>query len=656
MKKIFSTLILSAFCLASFAAPAEKCKKTVSLFDGTPVEVTFWGDEYGCFYMDKDGRMLEPVGKGDYFRYAEYDLQTAVQKVARVRKNAVAARIGANIIPKGTYKVPVILVQFQDKSFSVAEGQEAVNSFYDKYCNGTRNGQNYTEGGSSGAVRDYFAAQSDSTLFWDFDVIGPVTLDKKAAYYGEDQGENIDVNISDFYTEALAKALQLRSDWSVYDSNLDGMVDMVFFLYAGMGQANGGDASTIWPKETNGKMQVGDLFFAVSACCNELRGIKDDKGVVVGSTVDGIGIMCHEMSHVLGLPDFYNTLHNSFGMDYWSVMDYGYFTNNGKTPGSYNGYERDFMGWRKLVELKEPQTVHMKSLEDGGVAYKIVNDQNPDEYYVLHNMQPKGWDTKLSSLGHGMLVTHVDYDADIWNTNQVNADIYHQRMTIIPANNKLIGNFNAESTAELRDALAGHPYPGNSGNTALTDESVPAAEVYRGEFMGKPIKQIEERDGVVSFKFMPLATLATPVLDEATEQNIPYGLQITWPAVEHAEAYRVEYKQSDDLNGKNVWRQDSIKANQIELKDLQDGGVYCYRVMALADKYENSTWSDWKTAGATVTSITDIPTDDTVVEVYNVQGIKLITGTLKEVQQALSEGFYIVRSKTYSGKLYLKQK
>lgn len=654
MKKLFSTLLFSAFCLAGFAAPAEKCKKTVTLLDGSAVEVTFWGDEYGCFYMDENGCMLEPVGKGEFFRYADYDLQTAVQNVARVRKNAIAAHIGANLTPKGTYKVPVILVQFQDKAFSVADGQEAVKTFYDKYCNGTKDGQYYTEAGSYGAVRDYFASQSDSTLFWDFDVIGPVTLDKDAAYYGEDKDGQIDVNISDFYTDAVAKAQTLRTDWSVYDSNNDGKVDMVFFLYAGLGQANGGGVTTIWPKETNSQMQVGDLSFAVSACCNELRPIKNN-GAVVGSKADGIGIMCHEMSHVLGLPDFYNTLHNSFGMDYWSVMDYGYFANNGYNPGSYNGYERDFMGWRKLVELKEPQTVHLKSLEEGGVAYKIVNDQNPDEYYVLHNMQPKGWDSKLATLGQGMLVTHVDYDADIWNTNQVNADIYHQRMTIIPANNNLTGNFNAETASDLLDALAGHPYPGKTGNTMLTDESVPAAEVYRGELMGKPVKQIEEHDGVISFKFMPQGTLVAPVLDEADEKNIPYGLQLSWPAVEQAEAYRVEYKRVEDLNEENILVQDSVKTNFVELKGLQDGASYAYRVMALADKYENSAWSDWKTATATVNSIKDIPTDDTTVEIYSIQGIKILESSLEYAKQHLQEGFYIVRSKTFNGKLYLKR-
>lgn len=653
MKKLFSTLLLSALAWQLSAAPAEKCQKTITLLDGTTVEVTFWGDEYGCFYMDEQGRMFEPVGNGEVFRLASYDLNTAVQQVARLRKTVASARIGANLTPKGTYKVPVILVQFKDKAFSVAEGQDAVKSFYDKYCNGTKDGNNYTGAGSYGAVRDYFIAQSDSTLFWNFDIIGPVTLDKAAAYYGQDKDGDIDVNMAEFYKEAVAKAQALRSDWSVYDSNSDGMTDMVFFLYAGLGQANGGGASTIWPKETNGKMTVGDMSFAVSACCNELRPIKDN-GVIVGGKADGIGIMCHEMSHVLGLPDFYNALHNSFGMDYWSVMDYGYFANNGYNPGSYNGYERDFMGWRSVVELKEPQTVHMKSLEDGGVAYKITNDQNPDEYYVLHNMQAKGWDSMLSKLGHGMIVTHVDYDADIWNTNQVNTDIYQQRMTIIPANNKLIGNFNAETSAELLDALAGHPYPGKTGNTELTDASTPAAEVYRGEFMKKPIKQIEEKNGVVSFKFMPLAVLSTPLVAQAREENIPYGLQITWPSVDHAEAYRIEYKRVDDLNDENIQCIDSVKTNLVDLKGLSENVDYCYRVMALADKYENSAYSDWKTAGVTVNSIQDIPQEDNVVDIYHVQGTKVLTATLAEARKTLKKGLYVVKSKNFNGKLYLK--
>lgn len=635
------------------AAPAEKCIKTVTLLDGSRIEVTFWGDEYGCFYMTADGRMLEPVGAGERFRYADQDRDTLLRKGVRARKAAAQARIGANILPQGTYKVPVVLVQFQDKAFTVAEDAEAVTDFYDKFCNGTRDGKYYTGAGSYGSVRDYFVSQSDSTLFWDFDVIGPVTLDREAAYYGQDLNGDIDVNMEAFYTEAMAKAQSLRPDWNIYDSNADGRVDMVFFLYAGMGQANGGDASTIWPKETNGVMTVGDLSFAVSACCNELRPIKDN-GSIVGTKADGIGIMCHEMSHVLGLPDFYNALHNSFGMDYWSVMDYGYFANNGYNPGSYNGYERDFMGWRELVELNEPQTVHMRSLEEGGVAYKIVNDQNPDEYYVLHNMQPKGWDAKLSTLGHGMLVTHVDYDAEVWNSNTVNEDIYHQRMTIIPANNKLIGNFNAGSAAELLDALAGHPYPGITGNTMLTDDSEPAAEVYRGGLMGKPIRQIEERDGVVSFKFMPLGTLAAPVLDEAEEQGIPYGLQISWPAVDQAEAYRVEYTRVDDLNRELVTVVDSVKTHFVELSGLEEGVDYCYRVMAMADTYENSAFSEWKTAGITVNSINDIPTEDTLVEVYNVQGVRLLCAPLSEARQTLKKGLYLVKSKNFNGKLFLK--
>lgn len=651
MKKVFSSILMAFVAGHLLAAPAEKCKKIISLLDGTSVEVTVWGDENGCFYMDQKGRMYEPVGTGSYFRSVDYSVDEAVQRV--VSRKRMAARIGANLPTKGTYKIPVVLVQFKDKAFSVPGQPADIAAFYDKYCNGTRNGVNYTGAGSYGAVRDYFIAQSDSTLFWDFDVIGPVTLDRELAYYGQDMDGQIDVNISSFYKESLAKAKEMRPDWSVYDSNADGKVDMVFFIYAGLGQANGGEPHTIWPKEVHREMNIDGVTFAVSACCNELRP-KKKNGTIVGTQTDGIGIMCHEMSHVLGLPDFYNPSHQSFGMDYWSVMDYGYFAQNGYAPGAYNGYERDFMGWRRLVELDRPQTVHMASLEDGGVAYKIVNEQNPDEYYVLHNLQPKGWDASLSRLGHGLLVTHVDYSKQAWDSNKVNTDVNHQRMTIIPANNKLIGNFSAENAEQLLDALAGHPYPGKTGNTQLTDKSVPAAQVFQGSFMNKPIVDIEENKGVISFKYMPLGVLDKPDLSGAKETGIPFGMQITWPAVPHAEAYCLEYTLATDLNHDLAVRIDTVRNNTVTLEHLKEGESYQYRVRAMADTYENSSFSEWKVAQLSVNSIQEVLKDEDAVEVYSVQGVKLLHTTLADARRQLPKGLYVVKSAVFNGKLYLK--
>ena len=66
-------------------------------------------------------------------------------------------------------------------------------------------------------------------------------------------------------------------------------------------------------------------------------------------------------------------------------MDYGCYNNNGHTPCGYTGYEKDYLGWKDLIVLNEPSDIVLKPLSEGGSAYKIVNDANPDEYYVLEN-------------------------------------------------------------------------------------------------------------------------------------------------------------------------------------------------------------------------------------------------------------------------------
>ena len=102
-----------------------------------------------------------------------------------------------------------------------------------------------------------------------------------------------------------------------------------------------------------------------------------DAGVLAG--LAGIGTFCHEFSHCLGLPDFYDTSGRSyanFGMDYWDLMDYGCYNLDGYVPIGYNAYERDFMGWRKLQTLTERGHYSLKALTAGGTGYKVVNNAN----------------------------------------------------------------------------------------------------------------------------------------------------------------------------------------------------------------------------------------------------------------------------------------
>ena len=86
----------------------------------------------------------------------------------------------------------------------------------------------------------------------------------------------------------------------------------------------------------------------------------------------------------------------------------------------------------------------------------------------------------------------MDYDKQAWEDNTPNNYSQHMRMTIIPADNNLSGFSNSTDTWPLGDL------------DSLTNNSIPAARVYTGTYMNKPITamRIDEEAGLASFWYM----------------------------------------------------------------------------------------------------------------------------------------------------------
>ena len=232
-------------------------------------------------------------------------------------------------------------------------------------------------------------------------------------------------------------------------------------------------------------------------------------------------------------------------MDYWDVMDQGNYAAEGYVPVGYSAYQRDFCGWRDLVVLDKKGDYSMKPLTQGGTAYKVVNDANPNEYYILENRKQEVWDTYL--FNSGMLVIHVDYNKSAWNNNTINTTKNHPRYTLIPADGKL-DVYGEVSAQQFVASLKGDVWPGTSGNTELTNTSVPAAKVYTGGYMNKPIRGIKYTDGIISFNFMG-GSFVAPVVSQATDVT-ETSFIANWEAVEGAEEYALElYKVSEVAEG-----------------------------------------------------------------------------------------------------------
>lgn len=461
------------------------------------------------------------------------------------KKKAIGDHAMAPLASVGSPRIPVILVQFSDVKFTSGlsyedgDGQSVVkqcvtdedvvvvNAFFDKFCNGdgTENGY-YKGGGSYGAIKEYFRDQSGGKFMPEFVVIGPVTLDKECAYYGKNSEttKDKDVNISQFYKESIEKAQVLYSDWGIFDNDGDDIVDMAFFLYAGEGENGNGGENTIWPKEQASGGTINGVKYGCYACCDEIYNGK----------TDGIGVFVHELSHALGLPDFYDTKYVAYGMDYWDIMDSGCYCDNAYTPCNYTAYERDFMGWGKLITLNpnEPQVLTLNPLSDNGVGYKIVNPENENEYYVIENRQTLTWDSFLGNgtertKMHGLMVTHVDYLRSSWTSNSVNTTANHQRMTIIPADGDLYSYMYVNSQETYNDYMLstiGDLFPGSQRVMELSGEQ---AYVYTStgdtpHQMNQAITDItENEDSTITLRYTGLSASDISSLFANRKENVP---------------------------------------------------------------------------------------------------------------------------------------
>lgn len=512
LKNCLCALLVGATAVGAYAVPAKHGLRTLRQPDGSTVQVRLMGDESSHFYTTPEGQTLKRNAQGMLVPAAESEI-AAMKASAKDRRAArrlpirrVAADANESQVPHiGSPKIPVLLVQYSDYKFKDADPLATFNNFFAT--------------GATSAYQ-YFADQSNGKFTPQFDVYGPYTLPNKRSYYGGNDSDGYDLRVGTMVGQAC-NGLNYQIDYSQYDNDGDGECDVVIVLYAGDGEASSYDddaENAVWPCQWElsssdyGKyLRLDQTKVDLFAVFNELNGSNLKK-------IDGIGTFCHEFSHCLGLPDFYDTQYGPhFGMANWSLMDYGSYNDDGYTPIGYSAYEKEFMGWIEIPEAVENThysltAMNQKSL-DTDMAVRVTNNSDKNEYYILENRAKQGWDKFMPA--EGMMITHVTYSADAWQGNYVN-DYDLQRMTIIPADNNLkldTEKYYGETYYYINEAsLLGDLWP-QSYAAELTDSSTPAAKVNTGKYMSKPITEIAANtDGTVSFWFMkaPKEAVAAP--------------------------------------------------------------------------------------------------------------------------------------------------
>lgn len=668
------------------AVPADRRLRYVVQPDGTQVAVRLCGDEHFHYHMTEDDVLVEEAADGGWYYLTLHDgkivkssvlshgiverdnhevaylkkmkeegVHFLLQDSIRVQWKRAREMDGKRMMPSDVKKrqigVPssfvgkrkglVILVNFANRQMS---SPTAHDDYFRMY-----NEPGYSENGHIGSVHDYFYDQSYGLFDLSFDVVGPVTVSRNYGYYGTNgTSGNTDMHADEMVREACRLA-SANVDFKDYDWDGDGVVEQVFLVYAGFGEATGGPANTIWPHRSllsaysEGSLSIQGVQIDQYACCNELSSYLNK--------YMGIGTACHEFSHCLGLPDIYDVDYaGGFGMSYWDVMHSGSYSGPdgiGEVPCGYSAYERWFAGWLQLTEISS--TCHVESLKDLGEypqAYILYNEGNRNEYFILENRQGHDWFSFLDSdvAPHGMLVTHVDYDRKAWSNNTVNTKPDHQRLSLIPADG-------IRSLNTLESDL----FPGSRNVTRLTNtsHSESGGTLYNvntdGSFyMNKEIRNIVECDGEMAFDVIcndELPVPEQPVVSDVTSD----GFSLEWEPVEKGEYYMVELAQYKSLRPiiiSNTVEYGPIEELYYQLSGL-DGKEYGIRICAILSGGIRTEWSSYTHVSLPANGIREVPYDDRQGHLYY-----NLDGTV--AKEPLMPGIYIKRKSGGGKKILIK--
>ena len=515
MKRNLLSICLYTTALMSHAVMANREPATIYQPDGTALEITLHGDEHMSWLTTSDGF---PVVRDDdkFLKYAclkgdslvstsiiahnptnrtfhelkflsTFD-RRAVSETLKTSKKTLAINETPLIQKADNYtgfKGLVILVEFNDCKFS---RNDIATIFTDMISQPDYKGFKSDSGEMikyTGSVRDYFFDNSSGRFDPQFDVIGPVTIDYPQTYPCAAENNHIII-------PAALNAADPLIDYSLYDTDGDGTVEMVYLIFAGAGSNfAGNNGKYLWPHAAQiASVKLDGVRFGRYACSTEFYGRESDR------IIDGIGTICHEFSHVLGLPDLYDTDYSTNGQSItpedWSLMAGGSYLNFARTPCCMSMYERYAIGFATPETISDSDTYSLQAISSSNTGYRI-NSAIDKEFFIIENRQNVGWDEYLP--GHGMLVFRVDStNAVPWNKNQVNANASRNYYELLRATQA----YNDNGT--IKDG-PGDPFPGNGNVCELTNTTIPSIRSWTGMETGIILTDITELpDGTISFR------------------------------------------------------------------------------------------------------------------------------------------------------------
>ena len=415
--------------------------------------------------------------------------------------------------PKGSRKGLCILMGFSNRPFS--KSTDELETLFNQV--GLYPGDN----SSKGSVRDFFNENSYGELDFTITIAGPYNVPNTTSYYATREQTFAALAINAAFNDGVDLMEFANEEVNGYGTHT---LESFHILFAGYGDENIDNGQQIWSHKWNlsPTITLGDVRISTYSCSPELRGAS-------GNNTTYIGVICHELTHTFGSPDYYDT-NNATGGQYtgsgnWDLMANGSWNDSGRQPGHINMFQKTLFDWVTPTELTSyTEVTGMPASAMNPVAYKILANDN-GEHYLLENRQQTGFDNSLP--GHGLLIWHIHQSA--LNGNGSNATHPQQVYPVVASSSYQIPNATASTYGTI--SSSGTPFPGTSGKQSFTSKTTPAMFTWvNSQPIAKPLTEITETGDLISFKFMDGPT--TPVTN-LTATELSGNVTLDWTAANH---------------------------------------------------------------------------------------------------------------------------
>jgi len=302
----------------------------------------------------------------------------------------------------GSMRALVLLVDFPDTVATLKVSDVQSMLFSDKTF-------------PTGSLKDYYRENSYGKFTLDGDVVGNpnsrngwLRMPHNYNYYANN---NFGLgpaprNAEQLVMDALDAAVAANPNFDPkrYDSDGDGVADMLVVVHAGPGAEGTLDPTQIWSQRSSlpEPRVIGGVTFSDFAMMAE---------------DNNVAVYAHEMAHVLGLPDLYDTSYSSSGIGVWSVMAAGTDLPTdpkagapGTRPSHFDAWSKIQLGWLIPTTITDnAPSLEIPAAETTPYAIKVPADPvHPEEYFLIENRwaDPSNFDQYLP--GSGLLIYHVD--------------------------------------------------------------------------------------------------------------------------------------------------------------------------------------------------------------------------------------------------------